>query len=101
MINRDENGVIVSVDSLADVNAEIEKINGSLKYALKNGMDDMSDGEKEELAGQMADLKVLLALNTPELQRSAKPAELLSFLRLIMKVKNSAESFKEKYGNDD
>ncbi|MBQ7548942.1 MAG: hypothetical protein IJT03_04475 [Clostridia bacterium] len=101
MINRDENGVIVSADSLADINAEIEKINDSLNYAIKNGMDSMSNGEKEELVRQMADLKVLLALNTPELQKSAKPAQLLSFLRLIMKVKGSAEKFKEKYGNDD
>ena len=101
MIIRDENGAIASVDSLADINAETEKINASLSYALKHGTDSMSNEEKEKLALQMADLKVLLALNTPELQRSAKPTELLSFLRLIMKVKGTAEKFTQKYGKDD
>lgn len=100
MINRDEDGVIISADSVSDVTNALSEIEKTLKKTVKNGIEDMSDNEKHDLVFKMQDLKVLITLVTPEMQKSANPMELISYLKQIMKIKSAAEDFK-KLGIDE
>jgi hypothetical protein len=95
LINRDEDGVIVSADSVADVTQAMAQIEKALECAVKDGLEDMSNEDKEDIIAQMNDLKILITLVTPDMQKSAKPTELISFLRQIIKVKSAAEEFKK------
>lgn len=92
MISYDENGNPVSAQKLSDVTEELVKI----EMKLKGDVTKLSDEEKLQFVRELNALKSISALVTPELQKSASPIELMGFLKQMLKIKNTAEKFKEK-----
>ena len=97
MIIRDENGRPVSAEKVSDVSDELAKIEKKLRADVTA----MSDEEKEQLVGELSELKDIIALVTPELQKSSNPIELMGFTKQVLKIKNTAEKFKEKNIDND
>ena len=97
MIIRDENGRPVSAEKVSDVSDELAKIEKKLRADVTA----MSDEEKEQLVGELSELKDIIALVTPELQKSSNPIELMGFMKQVLKIKNTAEKFKEKNIDND
>ena len=92
MITRDENGKPVSAESVSDITEELSGIEKALRRDIKN----LSDEEKKQLVSGLSELQDLIALVTPELQKASNPLELMSFMKQVLKIKNTAEKFKEK-----
>ncbi|HAX82963.1 MAG TPA: hypothetical protein DCY15_00190 [Ruminococcaceae bacterium] len=92
MIIRDENGRPISAEKVSDVSDELAKI----EKKLRSDVTDMSDEEKKQLVGELSELKDIIALVTPELQKSSNPIELMGFMKQVLKIKTTAEKFKEK-----
>ena len=97
MIIRDENGRPISAEKIGDVSEELAKI----EKKLRSDVTAMSDEEKKELVGELSQLKDIIALVTPELQKSSNPLELMGFMKQVLKIKTTAEKFKEKNIDDD
>lgn len=97
MIIRDEEGRPVSAEKISDVSDELAKI----EKKLRSNIAAMSDDEKKELINELSQLKDIIALATPELQKSSNPLELMGFMKQVLKIKNTAEKFKEKNINND
>ncbi len=97
MIIRDENGRPVSAEKVSDVSDELAKIEKKLRADVTA----MSDEEKEQLVGELSELKDIIALVTPELQKSSNPIELMGFMKQVLKIKTTAEKFKEKNIDND
>lgn len=92
MIIRDENGRPISAEKVSDVSNELAKI----EKKLRSDVTAMSDEEKKQLIGELSELKDIIALVTPELQKSSNPIELMGFMKQVLKIKTTAEKFKEK-----
>lgn len=92
MITRDENGRPVSAQSVSDVTHELSRI----EKLLGSDINKLTDDEKKQLADDLSALKDLIALVTPELQKASNPLERMSFMKQILRIKNTAEKFKEK-----
>lgn len=92
MIIRDEEGKPVAAESVKDVTDVLSGI----EKKLKSDVTAMSDEEKKELVAGLSELQEIIALVTPELQKSSNPLELMSFMKEVLKIKNAAEKFKEK-----
>ena len=92
MIIRDENGRPISAEKVSDVSDELAKI----EKKLRSDVTAMSDEEKKQLVGELSELKDIIALVTPELQKSSNPIELMGFMKQVLKIKTTAEKFKEK-----
>lgn len=92
MIIRDENGRPISAEKVSDVSDELAKI----EKKLRSDVTAMSDEEKKQLIGELSELKDIIALVTPELQKSSNPIELMGFMKQVLKIKTTAEKFKEK-----
>lgn len=92
MITRDENGKPVSAESVSDITEELSGIERALRRDIKS----LSDEEKKQLVSGLSELQDLIALVTPELQKASNPLELMSFMKQVLKIKNTAEKFKEK-----
>lgn len=90
MIKRDENGNIISCDKLSDVTKEISKVNDMIEKASKNP-DKVSEEQKTELEKSVYEMKTVLELVTPELQKSGNPIEAIGFLKEMMRMKSLAE----------
>lgn len=92
MIIRDENGKPISAQSVKDVTEELAEIEKLLNSDVKS----LGDEEKLSLVARISELKELIALVTPELQKASNPLELMGFMKQVLKIKNTAEKFKER-----
>lgn len=68
---------------------------------LRADVKKMSDEEKKELINELSELQDIIGLVTPELQQSSNPIELMGFMKQVLKIKNTAEKFKEKNIDND
>jgi len=94
MINRDENGVIVSADKIADVTETLKDVEKKISKAIKK-KDKLSEEENAELAKSAGDLEKLLSIVTPEMQKSASPTEVIGYLKQVVNIKKIAEKIQE------
>lgn len=92
MITRDENGRPVSAQSVSDITHELSR----MEKMLGSDMNKLTDDEKRQLVDDLSSLKELIALVTPEMQKASNPLELMGFMKQVLKIKNTAEKFKEK-----
>lgn len=92
MITRDENGRPVSAQSVSDITHELSR----MEKMLGSDMSKLTDDEKRQLVDDLSSLKDLIALVTPEMQKASNPLELMGFMKQVLKIKNTAEKFKEK-----
>lgn len=97
MIIRDEEGRPIAAEKVSDVSDELAGIEKKLKADVKK----MSDEEKKELINELSELQDIIGLVTPELQKSSNPIELMGFMKQVLKIKNTAEKFKEKNIDND
>lgn len=97
MIIRDEEGRPIAAEKVSDVSDELAGIEKKLRADVKK----MSDEEKKELINELSELKDIIGLVTPELQKSSNPIELMGFMKQVLKIKNTAEKFKEKNIDND
>ena len=96
MIIRDEEGRPIAAEKVSDVSDELAGIEKKLRADVKK----MSDDEKKELINELSELQDIIGLVTPELQKSSNPIELMGFMQ-VLKIKNTAEKFKEKNIDND
>ena len=96
MIIRDEEGRPISAEKVSDVSDELAKV----EKKLRSDVTAMSDEDKKELLSELSELKDILALVTPELQKASNPIELMGFMKQVLKIKTAAEKFKEKNIDD-
>lgn len=94
MLHRNEDGIIISADKLADVTAGLKDIEKKITSAIKKG-DKLNDEENTELEKSAKDLQVLFALSSPELQKTANPVELMNYLKEIVSIKKIADKLKD------
>lgn len=94
MLHRNEDGIIVSADKLADVTAGLKDIEKKISSAMKKG-DKLTDKENTELEKSAKDLQELFALSSPELQKTASPIELMNYLKEIVSIKKIADKLKD------
>lgn len=97
MIIRDEEGRPIAAEKVSDVSDELAGIEKKLRADVKK----MSDEEKKELINELSELQDIMGLVTPELQQSSNPIELMGFMKQVLKIKNTAEKFKEKNIDND
>lgn len=97
MIIRDEEGRLIAAEKVSDVSDELAGIEKKLRADVKK----MSDDEKKELINELSELQDIIGLVTPELQKSSNPIELMGFMKQVLKIKNTAEKFKEKNIDND
>ncbi|MCI6928521.1 MAG: hypothetical protein SOW51_02825 [Oscillospiraceae bacterium] len=97
MIIRDEEGRPIAAEKVSDVSDELAGIEKKLRADVKK----MSDEEKKELINELSELQDIIGLVTPELQQSSNPIELMGFMKQVLKIKNTAEKFKEKNIDND
>ena len=97
MIIRDEEGRPIAAEKVSDVSDELAGIEKKLRADVKR----MSDDEKKELINELSELQDIIGLVTPELQKSSNPIELMGFMKQVLKIKNTAEKFKEKNIDND
>lgn len=97
MIIRDEEGRPIAAEKVSDVSDELAGIEKKLRTDVKK----MSDDEKKELINELSELQDIIGLVTPELQKSSNPIELMGFMKQVLKIKNTAEKFKEKNIDND
>ncbi len=97
MIIRDEEGRPIAAEKVSDVSDELAGIEKKLRADVKK----MSDEEKKELINELSELQDIIGLVTPELQKSSNPIELIGFMKQVLKIKNTAEKFKEKNIDND
>ena len=97
MIIRDEEGRPIAAEKVSDVSNELAGIEKKLMADVKK----MSDDEKKELINELSELQDIIGLVTPELQKSSNPIELMGFMKQVLKIKNTAEKFKEKNIDND
>ena len=97
MIISDEEGRPIAAEKVSDVSDELAGIEKKLRADVKK----MSDDEKKELINELSELQDIIGLVTPELQKSSNPIELMGFMKQVLKIKNTAEKFKEKNIDND
>ena len=97
MIIRDEEGRPIAAEKVSDVSDELAGIEKKLRADVKK----MSDEEKKDLINELSELQDIIGLVTPELQKSSNTIELMGFMKQVLKIKNTAEKFKEKNIDND
>lgn len=97
MIIRDEEGRPIAAEKVSDVSDELAGIEKKLRADVKK----MSDEEKKDLINELSELQDIIGLVTPELQKLSNPIELMGFMKQVLKIKNTAEKFKEKNIDND
>ena len=97
MIIRDEEGRPIAAEKVSDVSDELAGIEKKLRADVKK----MSDDENKELINELSELQDIIGLVTPDLQKSSNPIELMGFMKQVLKIKNTAEKFKEKNIDND
>ena len=96
-VEYDEEGRPIAAEKVSDVSDELAGIEKKLRADVKK----MSDEEKKELINELSELQDIIGLVTPELQKSSNPIELMGFMKQVLKIKNTAEKFKEKNIDND
>ena len=86
------NAMAVSAQSVSDITHELSR----MEKMLGSDMSKLTDDEKRQLVDDLSSLKDLIALVTPEMQKASNPLELMGFMKQVLKIKNTAEKFKEK-----
>lgn len=94
MINRNENGEIVSVDKLSEITSELKRIEKNLSAGMKK-KDSLTEEEEKSLAADAADMKALFGAVNPDVQKGASPLELMGYLKQVVRMKDLAEKIKE------
>ena len=97
MIIRDEEGRPIAAEKVSDVFDEL----AGIEKKLRADVNKMSDEEKKELINELSELQDIIGLVTPELQQSSNPIELMGFMKQVLKIKNTAQKFKEKNIDND
>ena len=92
MIIRDENGKPLAAEKVIDVTEAL----GVIEKKLGSDVAAMSDEEKKTLVTELSDMKDIISLVTPELQKGSNPLELVKFMKQVLKIKGAAEKFMEK-----
>ena len=92
MIIRDENGKPLAAEKVSDVTEDL----GVIEKKLGSDVAAMSDEEKKTLVTELSDMKDIISLVTPELQKGSNPLELMKFMKQVLKIKGAAEKFMEK-----
>ena len=92
MIIRDENGKPIAAEIVSDVT----EVLGVIEKKLGADVAAMSDEEKKTLVTELSDMKDIISLVTPELQKNSNPLELMKFMKQVLKIKTAAEKFTEK-----
>lgn len=92
MIIRDENGKPLAAEKVSDVTEAL----GVFEKKLGSDVAAMSDEEKKTLVTELSDMKEIISLVTPELQKGSNPLELMKFMKQVLKIKGAAEKFMEK-----
>lgn len=92
MIIRDENGKPLAAEKVSDVTETL----GAIEKKLGSDVAAMSDEEKKTLVTELSDMKDIISLVTPELQKGSNPLELMKFMKQVLKIKGAAEKFMEK-----
>lgn len=92
MIIRDENGNPLAAEKVSDVTEAL----GVIEKKLGSDIAAMSDEEKKTLVTELSDMKDIISLVTPELQKGSNPLELMKFMKQVLKIKGAAEKFIEK-----
>ncbi len=92
MIIRDENGKPIAAEKVSDVT----EVLGVIEKKLGADVAAMSDEEKKTLVTELSDMKDIISLVTPELQKNSNPIELMKFMKQVLKIKTAAEKFTEK-----
>lgn len=90
MIKRDENGEILSADSLSDIAGELKPIYDELSFVVNADEAElaaMPEDKKLSISAKAKDLKALVSLITPELQSAAGAREKIGFVKEILKIK--------------
>ena len=102
MIIRDENGRAISVESLSDITKEVNDIEDIISKAVasKKKGGSMPEDEKAALKLRLEDLGVIMSNIDDELKHSAKPWELMPFIKALTKLKKLADTAKSELGND-
>lgn len=94
MLTRDENGTPVGAEKLSDLTDAFKEIEKKLNKGTKKH-DTLSEDEKAELIKCASDIQPMINLVTPELQKTASPMELLSFLKQVAGLKKLGDTLKE------
>ena len=92
MIIRDENGKPLAAEKVSDVTEALRVI----EKKLGSDVAAMSDEEKKTLVTELSDMKDIISLVTPELQKGSNPLELMKFMKQVLRIKGAAEKFMEK-----
>ena len=92
MIIRDENGKPIAAEKVSDVT----EVLGVIEKKLDADVAAMSDEEKKTLVTELSDMKDIISLVTPELQKGSNPLELMKFMKQVLKIKGAAEKYMEK-----
>lgn len=98
MINRDENGVVISADSISDITKELSDIEKLMNKTVKSGAESLDEEEKSALISKINDMNILINFATEKMKNSSNPLELIGFVKQVMKIKTSAEKFKDTFG---
>ncbi|MDD6275974.1 MAG: hypothetical protein PUB20_04035 [Clostridia bacterium] len=103
MIHRDENGKIISVDSLKDITETAKSVREQISSVLDG---DISDFEKVKagFAEKTKELQDLMEFATPELKDKAGAIEKLNFVKELLKMKSAADELQkltDKSENND
>lgn len=94
MLNRDENGVLVSADKVSDVTDALKDIEKKISKAMKK-KDKLSEEENADLVKSASELKALLSLVNPEMQKTASPMELIAYLKQVVNIKKIGDELQE------
>lgn len=99
MINRDENGKVISADSISDITDELSEIESLMNKTVKKGPEGLDEEEKNSLISKIDDMNILINIATDEIKKGGNPMALLGFLKQVMKIKSAAEKFKDTFGD--
>lgn len=94
MLNRDENGVLVSADKVSDVTDALKEIEKKISKAMKK-KDKLSEEENADLVKSASELTTLLSLVNPEMQKTASPMELIAYLKQVVSIKKIGDALQE------
>lgn len=102
MIIRDENGRAVSVESLSDITKEVNEVEVIISKAVadKKKGGKMPEDKKEALKLRLEDLGVIMSNIDDEVKHSAKPWELMPFIKALTKLKKLADTAKSELTDD-
>ena len=97
MITRNENGEILSVDSLKDITEAAQAFRKEMDILLNNDANNVEERKQGALA-KANDLKALMNCVTPELKDKASAMEKIAFVKELLKMKSVTDENQELKG---